>query len=71
MEQKQLDRINELYRLSKERALSDAELTEQKELRDSYRRSVVGNLTGQLENMTIVNPDGSTVKVSTLKKTEK
>ncbi len=68
MNQEKINRINALYRLSKTRALSPEEIAEQQALRTEYRQSVVGNLTNQLENTTILNPDGTTTKVRSLKK---
>ena len=59
MEQKRIDRINELYRLSKQRELTEEEKAEQQSLRreyiDSYRRS----LTNILDNSSILRPDGT------------
>ena len=68
MEKEKLDRISELYRLSKQRSLTQDELKEQKELRDEYRQGYVRNLTQQLEHTKILRPDGTKVKVSDLKK---
>lgn len=63
MDQNKINRINELARLSKERELTAEEKAEQTELRNEFRRSVVGNLAGQLSNTVIVRPDGSRTKV--------
>lgn len=63
MEQKKLDRINFLAKKSRESGLSSEEKKEQEELRMEYRRSIVGNLTAQLENTYIVEPDGTKRKV--------
>ncbi len=63
MDQNKINRINELARLSKERELTAVEKAEQTELRNEFRRSVVGNLAGQLNNTVIVRPDGSRTKV--------
>ena len=63
MDQNKINRINELARLSKTRELTADENAEQTELRNEYRRSVVGNLAGQLSNTVIVRPDGSRTKV--------
>ena len=46
MEKIKIDRINELARISKTRALTDAELKEQKELREEYIRYVRQTLRG-------------------------
>lgn len=59
MEQSKLDRINELYRKSKEKELTPEEKEEQKLLREEYVRLVHNNLRGQLDNIRFVNPDGT------------
>lgn len=58
-----IKRINELAHKSKAEGLTVAEKEEQKKLRDIYRKSVLGNLSAQLENMSIKNPDGSITPV--------
>ena len=63
MDQNKINRINELARLSKTRELTADEKAEQTELRNEFRRFVVGNLAGQLSNTVIVRPDGSRTKV--------
>ena len=68
MEKKKLDRLSELTRISRERELTEKEKAERTELRNEYRRAVTGNLRAQLESMTIVEPDGSKIKVSDLKR---
>lgn len=68
MDKKKLDRISELARISKERELSEEEKKEQKILRDEYRRGFVRDLTNQLENARILNPDGTITNVRDLKK---
>ena len=52
-------RINELYHLSKERELNDYEAAEQKALRKAYIESVKANMRAQLDNIDIVEKDGS------------
>lgn len=68
MEKEKLDRISQLYRLSKERNLTEEELKEQKALRYEYRQGYVRNLTQQLEHTEILRPDGTKINVSDLKK---
>ena len=68
MEKEKLDRISQLYRLSKQRKLTQEELDEQKRLRDEYRRGYVRNLTQQLEHTELLRPDGTKVRVSDLKR---
>lgn len=63
MNQKKIDRINELARKSKAEGLTEEEKAEQTALRNEYRQSVVGNLSAQLENTYIVTPDGKKRKV--------
>lgn len=65
-----LDRINELARKSKAEGLTEAELQEQKELRQRYIEAVRRNLRGQLDNITVINPDGSTVNLGEKHKTK-
>ena len=59
MEQKKIDRINELARRVKEgETLTPGELAERDALRREYIDSVKASLTGQLDNTYIVGPDG-------------
>ena len=57
-------RINELAKKAKTEALTEEETAERDKLRRIYIDSVVGNLKGQLENTTIVYPDGTKKKVT-------
>ena len=57
-------RINALAKKNKEEGLTDEELTERDKLRRIYIDSVTGNLKNQLENTSIVYPDGSKKKVT-------
>ncbi len=59
-----IKRINELYHLSQERELSVEEKEEQLFLRKAYVDSVKANLKSQLENIEIVEKDGSITKVT-------
>ncbi len=59
MEQSKLDRINELARKSKSEGLTEAEKEEQAVLRKEYIKLVHNNLRGQLQNISILNPDGT------------
>lgn len=59
MEQKRLDRINELARKSKVQELTEEEKLEQKALREEYIRDFRASMRGILNNTTIVSPDGS------------
>lgn len=58
-------RINELARKVKAgEELTPEETEERAKLRRMYIDSVVGNLKGELENTTILYPDGSKKKVT-------
>ena len=57
-------RINELARKAKSVGLTPEELAERDKLRRIYIDSVKANLVGQLENTTIVYPDGTKKKVT-------
>jgi uncharacterized protein YnzC (UPF0291/DUF896 family) len=58
-------RINELARKVKAgEELTPEETEERTNLRRMYIDSVVGNLKGELENTTLVYPDGTKKKVS-------
>ena len=63
-----MDGINELYHKSKAEGLNEEELAEQKQLRKDYIASVRGNLTSQLEGITVVNPDGTVVDMKKRRK---
>lgn len=59
MKQEQIDRINELYRRSKAEGLTEAEKKEQDLLRRQFVADIKGSLTAQLNNIDMVNEDGS------------
>lgn len=63
MEQKLIDRINELARKSKTVGLTDEEKAEQKTLRDAYRAAFRRNLQSQLDNTYIVDEKGNKRKL--------
>lgn len=54
-----IDRINELYRKSKAEGLTEAEKKEQALLRQEFLANVRSNLRSQLNNIDMVNEDGS------------
>ncbi len=64
MTEKEIDRINELARKSKTQGLSEEEKIEQKALRVKYINSFKESLEGQLNNLVIVEPDGTKRKVT-------
>ena len=59
MLQEKIDRINELARLSKTRALTDAEKKEQTELRAEYIRDFRASFGSILDHTVIQRPDGT------------
>jgi len=59
MEQAKLDRINALTRLSRERALTEAEQAERQTLRAEYLEEWRRGAKQVLENTYIVGADGS------------
>ncbi len=52
-------RINALYHKSQNEGLTEEEKEEQAALRKAYIANVRSNLRTQLDNIDIVNPDGS------------
>ena len=58
-----IQRINELARKAKAQGLTPEEAQEQTRLRQEYLDSVRKNLVSQLENMSILEPDGTKKKV--------
>ncbi len=65
-----LDRINELARISKERELSDIEKTEQQELRKKYIEAYRASLRSHLDNIVLVDKDGTKTKLAPKSKKE-
>ena len=58
MDQKKIDRINELAHLAKERALTAGELEERDSLRKEYIAEWRKSAIETLENTVILTPDG-------------
>lgn len=59
----QIKRINELYNKAKATGLTEAEKEEQQLLRNEYIASFRANLRGTLEQIEVVNPDGTRTKL--------
>ena len=57
-------RINELAKKNKEEGLTAEEMAERDKLRRIYIDSVTGNLKQQLDNTSILYPDGTKKKVT-------
>lgn len=64
MTQEKIDRINSLARKQKAEGLTEEEKAEQHALRREYIDSFKNSLVSQLENMYIVEEDGTKRKVS-------
>lgn len=63
MNQEKIDRINELYRKSKNEGLTPAEKEEQAKLRQEYLQAVRNNIRGTLNNVSVLNPDGTVIEL--------
>ena len=64
MEQKKIDRINELARKAKAEGLTEEEIKERDLLRREYIDSYKASLVSQLENTYIVDDKGNKTKVT-------
>lgn len=56
-------RINELYHKSQAEGLTEEEKEEQRNLRQAYVANVRANLKGQLDNISIVEKDGTVTRL--------
>lgn len=68
MDEKDIKRINELYHKSKNEGLTEDEKKEQAKLRKAYILSIRKNIRASLDNISIVEPDGSITDLSKKKK---
>lgn len=68
MDQKKIDRINELAKKSKSEGLTAEEKIEQAELRSEYIAAFKASLVSSLENTYIVDEKGNKTKVQKKKK---
>lgn len=59
MNQKQIDRINELYHKSKSVGLTEEEKAEQAKLRKEYIEAIRTNMRANLNHISIQEKDGS------------
>ena len=65
MEQRKIDRINELARKAKTpEGLTDEEKVERAALRQEYVNAVTGNLKAQLDNMYIMDEQGNKTRLT-------
>ena len=61
MERANIDRINELSRIARERELTEAEAAERHALRQAYLQAFRSQFKRQLDNTVVEYPDGSRV----------
>ena len=59
MDEKLIERINALARKSKEEGLTEEEKSEQQKLRREYINIIKRNLRAELNNISIIEKDGS------------
>lgn len=69
--EEKIKRINELFHKSKAEGLTKSEKKEQELLRKEYIASVRANLRGQLNQIDLINPDGSVTPLADQNKTKK
>ena len=65
-----INRINELARKQKTQGLTDEEKEEQRILRGNYIAAIRANLRSQLDNIDILEADGSVTHLSDIEKKE-
>ena len=64
MDDKNIARINELYKKAKNEGLTEAEKIEQAGLRSEYIQSVRNNFRGTLNQISLLNPDGTVTELA-------
>lgn len=64
MDDSRITRINELYHKSQAEGLTPEEKEEQAKLRAEYIAAVRANMRGTLNNVSIMNPDGTVTELS-------
>lgn len=64
MTDEKIARINALAKKAKAEGLTDAEKEEQKALRAEYIAGFRNSLKAQLDNTVVINPDGTSYKLS-------
>lgn len=71
MNEAKIQRINELYHKSKAEGLTPEEKVEQANLRQEYIRAIRADLRGTLNNVSILNPDGTVTDLKDVRKKKK
>ena len=68
MTEEKIARINALYHKSKAEGLTAEEKMEQAALRKEYIAAIRADLQGTLDNVSVLNPDGTVTDLKDLKK---
>lgn len=63
MEKREIERINQLTQISRERELTPEETAERRLLRENYLKAFRGQFRAQLDNTVVQYPDGSRAKL--------
>ncbi|MBQ1689088.1 MAG: DUF896 domain-containing protein [Lachnospiraceae bacterium] len=71
MNEEKIQRINALYHKSKAEGLTPEEKVEQANLRQEYIRAIRADLRGTLNNVSILNPDGTVTDLKDVRKKKK
>ena len=71
LSEKKMNRINELANKAKESDLTEAELEEQKKLRQEYLATFRSGMRHHIEGMKVVDPEGNDVTPEKLKQIQK
>ena len=71
MTEEKIARINQLYHKSKEEGLTAEEKIEQANLRKEYIAAIRADLQGTLNNVSVLNPDGTVTVLKDMRKKKK
>lgn len=71
MTEEKIARINQLYHKSKEEGLTAEEKIEQANLRKEYIAAIRADLQGTLNNVSVLNPDGTVTDLKDMRKKKK
>lgn len=71
MTDEKIARINQLYHKSKEEGLTAEEKIEQVNLRKEYIAAIRADLQSTLNNVSVLNPDGTVTDLKDMKKNKK
>ncbi len=67
----ELARLNELARKKKTQNLTDSEAAEQKQLREKYLNNFRRSISGQIESIKVVDPEGNDLTSNKVKNIQK